>query len=95
MPILQHRKTRKDAIWVDTSRHSDDAIKINEPDDLSPAIAAFRQVNIDPWFIEQGLRALDIFLKAFFDNKPKVYYVWIFKSAFTDDDGGKDAPEGA
>ena len=82
MPIFKHRKNEKDAIWLDTSRHSDDAIKITKPEDLRPTIEAWQQVNIDPWFIEQGLKTLDIFLRAFFKKKPDVYYIWVFKSAF-------------
>jgi len=81
MPVFKNRENKKDAIWLSEDRHSDEAIEIKEPEDLRPMLEVWRQVNIDPWFIDEGVKTLDSFLRAFL-KKPKVYYVWIFNSAF-------------
>ena len=85
MPVFKHRETKKDAIWLSENRHSDEAIEIKEPEDLRPMLEVWRQVNIGPWFIDEGVRTLNSFLTAFFAKRPKVYYIWIFNSAFEKD----------
>jgi len=81
MPIFKHTKTNKAAIWVDTERHSDEAIKIEKPFDLPP-MSIWEQVDIHPAMLKQGFTGLNCFLKAFFDKHTTVYYVWVFQSAF-------------
>jgi len=83
MVIFKHHKSRKDAIWVSEERQSPDAVEIKEPNDLLPLIGYFSQVNIDPWFIEEGMRTFNTYLTAFPKKRPDVYYVWVFESAFT------------
>jgi len=82
--IFKHNQTKKDAIWIDIIRQSPDAIEIKNPFDLPP-MSFWEQVNIHPAILKQGFRGLDCFLKAFFSKTPKIYYVWIFPSAFPDE----------
>ena len=84
MPIFNISGTNKDAIWVSESKHCEDAIEIKEPFDLPP-MAIWNQVDVPPEITAHGFEHLDGYLRAFFKATVKVYYVWIFKSAFAEE----------